>query len=169
MARLLITLAVLVAVTGFAPVPKYKPPRKMDQATLTKYMQGTWEMVTLEQKVNGIKTQSRSTTRVRIEGDTWSYVNHNVGAAVVSSITYAIKLDASKTPATMDLVRNLPVNVRAGRMLLRSGMQGIVKIEGELLKFQYQNGIIGQMVDSPTTFDKMSDNHILMTLKKISD
>lgn len=176
MARLLVGLAVLVAATGFAPVPKPKPARTVDGKDLLKSLQGTWEMVSLERNVGGIRTTSRSTSRVRIQGNTWSYLlpNNvrlaNPGALTVST-TYELKFDPTKSPVIMEMHRPLNALGAQAGVAIRPAtpmMRGIVKVENDQLKFCY---ILSSTADSerPTSFETLGNNHILITLKRTTE
>jgi uncharacterized protein (TIGR03067 family) len=165
MARLLVGLAALVAVTGFAPAPRPKPDRRMDVKELVKKLQGTWEIVSLERNLTGKtgRTTSRSSLRFRFEGEKWSYAypNNNLRAAA-PSMGGGLVLDTSKSPPAMDLVRNS----QPGQSTPPARMRGIVKVEGDTIKFCYS---LASEKDRPTSFDKIGTNQILMTLKRAAD
>jgi len=158
--RLLLATIALIGMTAFAPVPLPKPP-KVTQKTLLESMQGDWQMVSTERNLRGGRFTSRSTTRIRIEDNRWSYVYPN-GTEFRVSTTYNIVLDLHQKLATMDLKRALP---GGGETVY---MSGIVVVEGDTLKFCYSLAInpYGTRM-RPTTLDPLPENAILMTLKRI--
>lgn len=164
MARLLVGLAALVVAAGFAPAPRPKPDRKMDLKELVKKLQGTWEIVGLERNAagKGGKSTARSSLRFRFEGQRWSYTTANNMRVAGALPGGELKLDTSKSPPAMDLVRTaLP-----GQTGPPAVMRGIVKVEGDTIKFCYS---LASEKDRPTSFDKLGANQILMTLKRAAD
>jgi uncharacterized protein (TIGR03067 family) len=165
--RLLTALAVMILGTGFAPAP---PPRPYRQPRdLLKALQGTWELVSTE-RADGKGTAARKGPgmHVRIEGKSWSFVSNPAGpggAVRASGISYELKLDPSKSPAHMDLVRALPANAVAAASP-RPTVSGIVKVEGDTVKFCYAPGLRGDGA-RPVSFDKMAAGQMLMTLKRV--
>jgi uncharacterized protein (TIGR03067 family) len=166
--RLLAALAVMILGTGFAPAP---PPRPYRQPRdLLKALQGTWQLVSTE-RADGKGTAPRKgpMMHVRIEGKSWSFVNNPPGPggpARASGISYELKLDASKSPAHMDLIRSLPVNQPTTTPPPRPTVSGIVKVEGDTVKFCYAPGLRGDGA-RPASFDKMAAGQMLMTLKRV--
>jgi uncharacterized protein (TIGR03067 family) len=163
MARLLVGLAAVVALTGFAPVPRPKPDRKMDVKELARKLQGTWEVVSLERSVGaGRRTTGRSSMRFRFEGEKWSYAYPNNVRIAGTPPGGEIKFDTSKSPPAMDLIRI----TQPGQPLGRNTMRGIVKVEGDTVKFCYS---LASEPDRPTSFDKLGANQVLMTLRRAAD
>jgi uncharacterized protein (TIGR03067 family) len=168
LSRLLIASLALIGLTAFtlaAPAPKYRPPAVAEQL---KKLQGMWELsttVTVPQAVAGgavaqrviLNRVSRSTTRIRIDGDKWSYVRNLNGEERVTT-AYTMKLDTSKKPMWLDLVRdgtNMPT------------MQGILAIEGDTLKFCYSTATRVPRLMRPTAVTS-GEGYNVLTLKRIA-
>lgn len=167
--RLLIAVLALIGLTTFshaAPAPKYRPPAVAEQL---KKLQGVWELSTTvnrPQAVGGgavaqralvLNRVTRSTTRIRIDGDKWSYVRNVNGAERVTT-SYKMKLDTSKKPIWLDLVRdgtNTPT------------MLGILAIEGDTVKFCYSTTTRIPRLMRPTAF-LPGEGHNVLTLKRIA-
>jgi len=157
--RLLLATIALIGMTAFAPVPLPKPPKVKP---LLESMQGEWEMVSTEQNLRGRRLTSRSSNRIRIEDNRWSYVFPNGGDFRVST-TYNLTLDLNQKPVAMDLKRPNP---RGGSDTVY--MSGIVVVEGDSLKFCYSFAFNPDGTRMrPTTMDPLPENAVMMTLKRI--
>ncbi len=159
----------IAAVALAAPVPKYKPPKETEAAQLLKTLQGTWDMQTMSASLlNNLKLQqlqgravilANSTQRIRIDGDQWSYVRNVNGTEQVAT-TYKMKLDTSKKPVWLDLVRENSDTPY---------LQGIITIEGDTVKFCYiTTASVRQGATRPDSFEITDPNsrHVLMTLTR---
>ncbi len=103
---------------------------------------------------------SRSTTNVRIDGDRWSYVRNLNGEERVTT-SYKIKLDTSKKPMWIDLIRET-----TGQPTL----QGILSIEGNTVRFCYSPASSTRTGHPrPVTFEVNTEGNnrqLLMILKR---
>src|SRR5262249_6632873 len=164
--RLLAALAVMILGTGFAPAPPPRPYRQPKD--LLKALQGTWELVSTERAGGGAVAKKGPGMHVRIEGKSWSFVTNLAlknAAGRASGPSYEVKLDPSKSPAHMDLIRSMPANA-APTTPARPTVSGIVKVEGDTVKFCYAPGLRGDAT-RPSSFDKMAAGQMLMTLKRV--
>lgn len=162
--RLLTAILAIAGLTAFAPAPQYKAPKVVPQ-TLMQRLQGDWEMVNTERTLNGRKVLTKSTSRIRIEGNTWSYLYNN-GTTWYTSTSYTIGLDENHKPTHMDLKRAFNGGERVQ-------MAGIVSVEGDTLKFCYSlGGIINadgtRTAPRPNAMNPLPDNAYLMTYKRIT-
>ena len=108
MARLIVGLAVVVAATGFAPVPRPKPERQLDLKALAKKLQGTWDIVSTERSntKSTLRQLSRSSVKYRFDGGRWSYVYPNAIRISGNALGGELKLGTSKEGlVSMDLIR----------------------------------------------------------------
>jgi len=92
---LILALVVLVAATGFAPVP---PPlsRKRDD---TKALQGLWKVVRYEN--TGRNILAGRSLRVRIEKERWTFLIVD-GKGERASASYDLTLDQKASPRAFD-------------------------------------------------------------------
>jgi uncharacterized protein (TIGR03067 family) len=151
--RLIVALVAVIALTAFAPVPFTKPNKKEKNAPGN--LQGTWELVSLERargKGKGIGKAS-SQTKVRIEGDKWSFFRVR-DKEMVKGPTYLIVLD-KQNPKWIDLKRSADA---------ASTIFGIYRVQGDELKILYTTPI-GDAA-RPTSFANLEGRQILMTLKR---
>lgn len=159
--RLSIALIALAGVTAFAPAPLPKQPRTPNAAELLKKMQGDYE-ATVQQRetiINGARRirpiATRTTTRVRIQGNRWSYFTSINGRELLST-GYTIKLDTSKKPIQMELIQDAVPNAANGIPLqARTSMVGDLIFDGNSLKFSYD---LSRTMDS-----NMNDTRVTRT------
>lgn len=159
--RLSIALIALTGVTAFAPAPLPKQPRTPNAAELLKKMQGDYE-ATVQQRetiINGARRirpiATRTTTRVRIQGNRWSYFTSINGQELLST-GYTIKLDTSKKPIQMELIQDAVPNAANGIPLqARTSMVGDLIFDGNSLKFSYD---LSRTMDS-----NMNDTRVTRT------
>jgi len=154
--RLAIGLVALISLTAFAPAPLPRPPKKPAQAPLLQQLQGTWQMVGTERLLNGgRRITSKTTAKIRIEKNRWSYVYDNGGKERVG-VTYNISLDPSRTPAWFDLSREGNPQPQ---------MKGVIGLDGDTLRFCY---VLGSRSDLGRPFNtNLGEGQILMTLRRL--
>jgi uncharacterized protein (TIGR03067 family) len=165
-------LAACATLSPSAPAPKYRAPKTTDAAEVLKKLQGTWEMTYNynEQPVAGARLAAvravnvaRSTTQVRIQGSRWSYVRNLRGEERIGA-SYNVKLDPSKKPMWLDLVRDGTAEPT---------MVGIVSIEGDTVQFCYGSGVRqpdGRISrQRPTAFASDENGYqMMMTLRRVA-
>jgi len=165
--RFFVAFIALAILTGFAPVPKPRPPKGPDPKEMAKNMQGTWQVVGTERAGFKGKVASSLTRQVQITGTSWQYIYNNDGPGGprllrTTTSSYTITLDTSKAPVTMDLKRATSDSVY---------LSGIVTVEGDTMKFCYVLGSrinAGEgVVSRPQAFDPLPEGAILMTLKRV--
>jgi uncharacterized protein (TIGR03067 family) len=158
----------LTAITPAAPAPKYRTPATAEQL---KKLQGEWVLsssvrsnltaaavnAAVAQRALVLNRTGRAETRIRIDGDTWSNV-HTLNGEERVTTAYRMKLDASKKPVWLDLVRD-------GTGM--TTMQGILLIEGDTVKFCYRRSAGGAPVGRPTSFHP-DDGCYVMTLQRVA-
>ncbi|MFO0841619.1 MAG: hypothetical protein U0797_04355 [Gemmataceae bacterium] len=172
----LAALAGLCAFTAAAPAPQYRPSKA--SAELLKRLQGLWEAgptYRTERLVLGGRaapvqglSAARSATLIRVEGDQWTHVRVVNGEHRALN-KYTIKLDPSKKPMWIDLVRE-GTNT--------TYRQGVIEVEGESARFSYttlppgsaRSGDRGRRPPRvrPTGFEADEDSpQMTMTLRRV--
>lgn len=170
--RLVFGIMVLSFLTAFAPAPRPKAPKTLPGDAILKKMQGDWEFMPtinvaqpMQAVPQGNMVAPRILTKIRIEGNKWSYIRQTNGAVntVNSGPSYLIKLDPGKQPTWMDLVR--PESDRPF-------LQGVVEIKGDILLFAHASATAIQSgrTNRPTSFvrDAGGGAYSVMTLKRAS-
>jgi len=163
--RLFVALLAVASLTGFAPVPKPRPAKGPDPKEIAKSMQGTWQVVGTERAGIKARLTSSPTRHIQITDNKWQNVYPNdaggPGGLRVTSLSYNIILDTSKSPVTIDLQR--PANNTVY-------MSGVVTVEGDTMKFCYILGsrlASGEGASRPMSFDPIPPGATLMTLKRV--
>jgi uncharacterized protein (TIGR03067 family) len=169
--RMVLTCLVLfacVTLSSSAPVPKYRAPKTPDVTEQLKKLQGTWDLVYNEEALQPARAVAargaavvRSTTRVKIEGTRWSYVRNLRGEERVTT-SYNMKIDPTKSPIWLDLVRDgMPTPL----------LTGILSIEGDTVRFCYRSGATATRLGQgrPTTFNiDERGTQTVMTLRRVA-
>ena len=121
-ASLLVLVVFAISASAFAPAPIYRDrPKAETKKPLAEQMIGRWESVD-------------DKNIVVVTKDTWT------GAHLGDSLTYRIKLDTNKTPASLSL------DAKDGAI----SWVGVVKVEGDNLLFCYY---LGDAKNLPECFD----------------
>jgi uncharacterized protein (TIGR03067 family) len=98
---LLVCLGLFAA--AFAPAP-FPRPRRTGPDTTVERIQGTWTILKLSTTdgKGGLRDSGNYLKEVRIDRGQWRFVYTNPASAPV---VYSIRVDASKSPAPLDLTR----------------------------------------------------------------
>jgi len=87
-----------VGTVGFAPVP---PPKAKAPAFELKALEGRWKVVRCE--VGGAGPRTLGNETVHVKGGKWVEVTVLRDGSTVKSVTYTLSLDATRTPAVLDM------------------------------------------------------------------
>jgi uncharacterized protein (TIGR03067 family) len=149
-ARLLPALVALAALAaaGFAPLPPPKE-RKLE----VKALEGTWKVITYAYRAGQQKRTATMYSQVEIKGSRWVQRAAGKGA---SSPSYTFKIDASKSPATIDMARD---GVRAGG----GARRGVVRLDGKRLTVTYS---LQPKPRVTKVDDELADGHFRWVLER---
>jgi hypothetical protein len=152
--RLVLSLAVLLGATAFAPAPLPRRSRETSDAVTLLKMEGVWEVVSMWcYGYNGrIASHVTAWKSMSIQGGKWNYCYGPDGDRVGSS--WELSLEAGR-PARLDFIW-------VGQK--RVAMSGVVRFHGGLLEVLYQPSPLDH--NSPLAFDKPPINFYLIRLKR---
>jgi len=138
--RLLPLLAALLAASaaGFAPVPKAKPKKAEEKKLSVKDLEGNWSVVSYEYRTARGTSTSTPYDKVEIKGGSWVQTRAMPNGRTARTVPYAITIDVSKSPATLDM-EYARANVK-GAAPVSSVRKGVFRLEGDRLTVSYVLG-----------------------------
>jgi hypothetical protein len=153
--RLILSLAVLLGVTGFAPAPLPRRSRDASEPVTLQRMHGVWQVVSMwcYGYEGRIATHITAWKSMSIRDGKWEFCYGADGDRVGSSWELSVK---AGRPARLDFIW-------AGER--RVAMSGVVRSHNGLLEVLYQTSPLDH--GSPVAFDKPPANFYLIRLKKI--
>ena len=114
LARVLAALAIVAALTAFAPAPFPKPGRKPSHGRGLAALQWTWSVSRSRAGDKDGVIRSPFRQKVKIQGNRWSFLREIDGTWQASGITYQITLDDKHNPPHIDLSRTTATRARPG-------------------------------------------------------
>jgi uncharacterized protein (TIGR03067 family) len=149
----LLAVGLVAHLTAFAPAPLPKRDRgeKADGVALTQ-IQGLWivEKLELTRREGQLAADGNYPTKVRIEGDQWSFFNRNDR----KPSDYTVTIDSNTNPPQLDIYKS---REQAGS----PDGTGILWRQGNQMKLMYSWG-----KTRPTSWENPPAGYWLLTLKR---
>jgi uncharacterized protein (TIGR03067 family) len=145
---LLLSLVVVTAATGFAPVPEPRPNRFRDDLSA---LQGAWTVTKYES--GGRNILAARTLRVKVDKQRWQFLHDKDGTRV--SASYEIVLNPEIRPRSFDW---------RGTGMPAAQFIGSYQLDGDTITIIFTNA--GNTLGRPTNFVVPRTSDYIMVLKR---